>query len=627
MFFSAMLKRLSMIATIAASSSTLAAPPDSARYFQPSGVPGTISDVQVNATGSVKPLPSGFQSSDISLQKMGAWSLRHLELNPRPALNYEPVFFIRPLHSPVAPSGHDAIVPGDTDARMDWEYPNMREILGLKEPGAVEKGLRKRVLGYLREDGLAWVPPGHYMEGEVYAGKKVGPEAVASTWASCKILRSLSEEYKRTQRPQDRDTARRVFVALRKLADWDSGRAYYPAGSGAWLDGKWVKAQLPTAILEPLVSYWEATSDPEALAFARAVAEGLVADAELLPPAKSTILPTGEFHGHMHATMHGVWGVAHLGAILNDTRYISWAKRVYDYASQFGPGTGWMQAALWDNPVRELSETCATSDMVSVAFWIAQAGFPEYWDHVERALRNYLRPQQFFVTADYEALYRKVNSNKSEQEIEAGLGRMRELQGAVLGGPAPNDWINWIASAKQCGPYATPYGCMSMFGCCAPEGMRALHTVWSGVVRAKDGKVYVNMSLNRQSAPANVVSSLPGTGRIDVTAKQAGVYYLRPPAWSPREKVVTARSGVESKPEWGGEGFAYVVFRNVKPGQVLTLSYPLVDFRQTWGNWPSRPDLKLTISWRGNSVVDMEPRGKGLPIDFSHLPPIPELPK
>ena len=141
----------------------------------------------------------------------------------------------------------------------------------------------------------------------------------------------------------------------------------------------------------------------EALQFARAVAEGLLADAELLPPANSRILPTGEFHGHMHSTMHGVWGVAHLGAVLNETRYVEWAKRVYDYASGFGPGTGWMQAALWNDPVRELSETCATSDMVSVASWIAQAGFPEYWDHVERALRNYLRPQQFFVTDDYEA--------------------------------------------------------------------------------------------------------------------------------------------------------------------------------------------------------------------------------
>ena len=153
---------------------------------------------------------------------MSAWSLRHLNLNPRPDLNYEPVFFIRPLHSPVAPSGHDPIVPGDTDARMDWEYPNMREILGLKEPGPVEKGLHARVLGYVRPDGLAWVPPGHYMEGDVYAGKKVDPQAVASTWASCKILRSLSENYKRTSRPEDRTKARASFL---RCASWRIGIA------------------------------------------------------------------------------------------------------------------------------------------------------------------------------------------------------------------------------------------------------------------------------------------------------------------------------------------------------------------------------------------------------------------
>ena len=39
--------------------------------------------------------------------------------------------------------------------------------------------LLARVLGYLRDDGLAWVPPGHFMEGEVYNGKRVGPEKVA----------------------------------------------------------------------------------------------------------------------------------------------------------------------------------------------------------------------------------------------------------------------------------------------------------------------------------------------------------------------------------------------------------------------------------------------------------------
>src|SRR5262245_26637262 len=119
--------------------------PEKLNYFQPSGLSGSISDVHINVVGSVGHLPSDYRSPDINLRDMAAWSLHHLNLNPRPELNYEPVFFIRPLHSPVAPAGHDAIVPGDTDARMDWEYPNMREILGLKEPGRVEKGLHTRV--------------------------------------------------------------------------------------------------------------------------------------------------------------------------------------------------------------------------------------------------------------------------------------------------------------------------------------------------------------------------------------------------------------------------------------------------------------------------------------------------
>lgn len=595
-------------------------------YMFHSGLPGTISDVVTEPAGSPSALPAGFVSPDVDPKAMAGWSLRHLNRNPRPGLNYEPVFFIRPMHVPPAPDGHDPIVPGDTDTRMDWEYRNMREILGQKEPGKVERMLHARVVAYLHSDGLAWVPPGHYMEGDVYNGAQVGSADVVSTWATAKILRSLSERYRHDRNDQDRQMARNVFLALRKLASWDTGRAYYPFGSGALKDGKWFKAQSPTAVLEPVVSYWEATNDPDALLFAQAVAEGLMADAELLPPDNNRILPDGEFHGHMHTTLHAVWGVAHLGADLKSSRYVGWAKRVYDYAAQFGPGTGWMQAALWDSPVRELSETCATADMASIASWIAMGGFPEYWDHVERILRNYLRPQQFFVTPEYEKLYREMNRSEPAEKVEAGLERMRDLQGAVLGGPGPNSWFNWIASPQQCGPYATPYGCMSMFGCCLAEGMRGIHTVWSGILQTEKGAVLINESLNRTSDWAEVVSSLPVQGRVDVKVRRAADFFLRPPSWAPRDQVIVLRNGKQVPSEWGGTAAAYLVAKGARPGDVLTMVYPLVEFRQTWGNWPSQPGLALNIRWKGNSVIGMTPEPKALPIDFAHLPPIPALP-
>src|SRR5438445_10940359 len=99
---------------------------------EPSVLHGKTADVTVHPLAESKPLPKDFTSPDVDLTQMARWSMRHLNKNPRANLNYEPVFYVRPMHVPPAPDGHDAIVPGDTDARMDWEYRNMREILGLK---------------------------------------------------------------------------------------------------------------------------------------------------------------------------------------------------------------------------------------------------------------------------------------------------------------------------------------------------------------------------------------------------------------------------------------------------------------------------------------------------------------
>ena len=597
-------------------------------YFQPSGLPGIISDVSVHPVAEPKPLPKGAVSPDADLTLMAAWALRHLSRNPRPALDYEPVFQIWPMAVPPTPEGHDPIVPGDTDCRMDWEFIYMREMSGSREGLEVEKGLRRRILGYVEKDNLAWRTPGARMEGAVYRGEKVPEKKEAAPWTTSKIIRSLSETYARTGDAGSRELARNMFLALRKLATWDTGRAYYE-GKG-WRDGKWiVKAGRPTPAIEQLVRYWEATGDQEALEFAIALAEGLIASPELIHDvtSRARVEPTGEFKGHMHSTLHSIWGVAHLGVVTGKPRYVDWAKKAYDYASRFGTGTGWISAVVLPERVRLYSETCATSDMVSLASWIGKAGFPDYWDHVERTFRNYIRPFQFFVTPEYEAMYRKLNRDKPEEQVEAGLARMRDLQGGFIGGPAPNDRINWMRSPQRCGPYATPYGCIAMFGCCLAEGMRALYTTWSNIVTAEQNGIFVNLSLNRDSEWAQVISSLPEQGRIDVVAKKAGNYFLRPPSWAPRNQVRVARSGRELQAEWEGPARAYVIVKDVKPGEVLTLVYPLVSWKQAGvGNWPTKPDLKFTIFWKGNAVMDMDPKGKALAVNFANMSPAPPLP-
>ena len=77
---------------------------------------------------------------------------------------------------------------------------------------------------------------------------------------------------------------------------------------------------------------------------------------------------------------------------------------------------------------------------------------------------------------------------------------------------------------------------------------------------------------------------------------------------------------------FGDDGLVPCVMQDWATGEVLTVAYPLVTHTQTLAIWPSKPDLKMTIQWKGNSVADILPKGKGLPIDFSNPRPIPDLP-
>jgi hypothetical protein len=64
--------------------------------------------------------------------------------------------------------------------------------------------------------------------------------------------------------------------------------------------------------------------------------------------------------------------------------------------------------------------------------------------------------------------------------------------------------------------------------------------------------------------------------------------------------------------KWSGD---YVRF-DAKPGQELTITYPLITFTQrVSGLWKScAPDLTMTFNWLGNMVTSSTPRGGPTPL-------------
>jgi hypothetical protein len=597
--------------------------PDSPPTITVKGITGHISDLQiaVPAPKEIASLSAGIPSNDLDLKRMAQWAMNYLIRTPRKDLNYEPVFQCYFYKCPPAPSGHDPVVPCDTDARINWEWYYMREISGSSAGLDIEEAFHRRILDYVQEDGTVLSPPGSYNEGETTRVWKK-EEYVYHVWGATKILYALAEDYRRTGNEQSKIVARKVMLRLRRLAvsPYPSREVcYFPAGMGSVkqdgftpVPGGW--NPIPAPVVEALVNYYLATGDKEALEFAKAYANGIMAGAQ---PDGIRFQSDGNFaNGHGHATMHALWGIAHLGLVTGDSRYVEFVKRAWNWYLSGGTGTGWFPAVR-DYPC---DETCCLSDMMSNAALIAAAGDPEYFDYVERYLRNIISNRQFILTPEFEARYRKINSGRNEDDIRKGLETLSKFQGAIAAYSGLNQWENDLLG----GTY------YELAGCCAPEGMRAIYTTWLNVIdhlgQSKLGPagVYVNMCLSRNSKWGRVVSFFPEVGRITVEAGVKDDFFLRPPHWAPRGDV---HAFVGTKPVpviWSG---SYVRFGNIKPGDELTITYPLIAFTHEVKVWKSKPDLKVTYKWLGNMVVSVDPPPAKTPFFLGkprRLPPPPE---
>lgn len=549
---------------------------------------------------------------DIDLVAMGRWAQNYLVNNTNPSLNYACRFSLD-WYCPAPKLGEDLVANGDTDCRMDWEFMHMAEMCGVNQTAGAAAGVRRRILSYLGTDNLAHVP------GALYCGGVPADKIYVSPWATGKVLASLAETFARTGDQAAKEHARKVFVALRELASRDGDRAWYPGGSGPYLDGKWYDTFVTVNYgcqTEPVWRYGQLTGDSEAIEFAQALARGTIAGLQANLGCRR-IRPDGSFSDHTHIHLHEVWGVADVGAATHNAPLLDWARRTYEYVRSRGADYGWFPERMvlgddkpWDahNERVHISETCATGDMVNIAACLAQGGQPEYWDHVERYVRNYIRAVQFFMTPSLEAYYRKLWHDKPVGDVDAALAAMRRAQGGFGALVQANGGVDRF---QPC-------------GCCAPQGISALYTAWKNTVVEDDRGVWINMSFNRECPSATVRSFLPAVGRLSVTPHKQGDFHLRLPAWAPREKVQTFRNGKSTTPVWQDD---YILFAKAASGEELAIAYPLPEFTQKLGiGGKLETQVPYQVRWRGNTCLGIEPRAAEFPFFEDVLATLPEPP-
>jgi hypothetical protein len=553
-----------------------------------SGFMGDISDVQIlpgSCPATVPRLNSSAQSQDVDLVLMSKWCLNYLAGTITVSRDYESSYGNWPLNDPPFSMAGDKTAGGDTECRNDVAFVLMRAMSGIQYGADIQKGVRNRLLKNYHPCGL-FVPTS-------------GDTDVI--WATTWLTMGLIESYATTGDREALEKAGRSLKAMRQFTMKSDGHGrlrFDPPDSIQW-EGHTIKityrASLDFCAMEPYVRYYEVTRDPEMLAIARELADGRLDG-----------FATGHDTSHMHSMMHGVVPIAHLGAVTGEKRYLDWAEAQFKETDPFRMDYGWV-AAVRDAKYFEpkISETCALSDVMHVAIYLAEGGRSGYWDFVERALRNYLPQEQFFIDSTFKNLWTQKNFS-NPQALTHGMTLVHRMEGGFFCRTDPED--RWSS------------GTLSLEGCCPPTGMTALYRGWKGIVTKSDAGVFINLALNSEAPEAKVVSFLPDQGRVTVVAKQEGTYYLRVPGFAPRSQTAAWRNGnKEAQPEWKDD---YVRFVGVTNGEELTVTYPLVTFVQRL----KRAGTDYTINWKGNQVMSISPRGKVWPL-FEKTPfPTPAYP-
>jgi hypothetical protein len=241
---------------------------------------------------------------------------------------------------------------------------------------------------------------------------------------------------------------------------------------------------------------------------------------------------------------------------------------------------------------RQTSELCEVAGMIGLAVKLSDAGLGDYWDDADRWIRNQFAEGQM-RRADW--AYRAGAGgprlpDANFDPVVSSCDHVPERNlGAFAGWPGANDW-GW-----------------GIMHCCTGNSTRALYYVWEHMLTCNEGKLRVNLLLNRASRWADVHSYIPYAGQVDVKIKQPVDLSVRIPEWVSPAQVHCVVNGQDRSLGFAGR---YARLGAVRPGDVATLTFPIGE--RTDKVWIEK--AQYTLVRKGNDVVFIDPPGKSCPL-------------
>lgn len=481
-----------------------------------------------------------------------------------------------------------------------------RIVLGLRDELPVEKCFKQQIYdSILPGEALSFRPnPSPYeMVTEAadtradHVRRRKDAVMEANLWDNRSVVTGLVLNAVSTGDEGALAAAGRMVDAVKKLAVREGDcatftRMSYPPGYDvkSSSDEK-VVGQNMGGWIRPLVFFHRETADDGALELAAGLARTFV-ETFPMPVARERELPV-RVRTNVHGFLHLIAGVVRVYRVTGEDALLRWANEQFDAVlTSLASRTGWTMEFLPSQNYHgvESCETCALADRIDAGIQLALAGFPEYWNDVQRCVFNYLSEAQFKDTS-----WLPVDPRRRDDFYRSFHNIRERLVGAYVGWGAPNDLVE---------PDARVPG--SVQNCCGPHGAFGAYQAWHHAVQRNDDGVYVNLLLSRDSPWCSVVSGQPASDVIEVTMKCDGPLYVRIPDWAGPDALEVHVNGEPARAVTDG---CYVRMEAAS-GDVVELSIP-------------QPETEIVevlsgreyrTTWKGDFVTGIEPRGTVAPL-------------
>ena len=379
--------------------------------------------------------------------------------------------------------------------------------------------------------------------------------------------------------------------------------------------------------LRGLSRYAATFDDPQAIDISRKLKNYIVQPTYWFPesgPKAVVGSEHGQFMGHHHSYTAALMGLLWYAEATGDARTMQFVRDAYEYMRTFGIAR-----------IGLFAEMCTGADMTFLAIKMSDMGIGDYWDDADQYLRNQIAETQILDVeklrraAESDPILARLNPHSKKDIIQPVTDSTLKRYDLDQNEETEDNVIDrTLGCYLSCSSHPThiPKHQFLWTICCSGNVTPALYWAWDAAARFKDGNAQVNLLLNRASPWLDIDSYLPYEGKVVIRNKKARKLSVRIPGWVNQSTVQSAVNETSASPYWVGR---YIVFDNLEPKDVVTITFPMVETTETYTlkwkkedfwfegtnpgtDWkPSDNPDRFTFRIRGNTVIEVTPKYEG----------------